>query len=182
MIKSIGFLEFTSIAKGIEATDTMIKAAEIDLIFSKPTCPGKFITLIAGDVAAVKASMEAGRACGGIFVVDYLVIPRIDPQVIFAINGVAPVHNLNALGILEFFSVVGAVTAADAAVKAAQVNLIEVRLGVGIGGKSFVTLTGDVSAVQAAVEAGASNALENGMLVNKAVISSPRKELYDNLL
>nr|WP_192929851.1 BMC domain-containing protein [Alkaliphilus serpentinus] len=181
-MKSIGFLEFNSIARGIEATDTMIKAAAVDLIFSKPTCPGKFITLIAGDVAAIKASMEAGRACGSIYVVDYLVIPRVDPQVIYAINGVAPVENFNALGILEFFSVVGAVTAADAAVKAAEVNLIEVRLGVGIGGKSFVTLTGDVSGVEAAVEAGAANGIDNGLLVNKAVISSPRKELYDNLL
>ncbi|WP_319001666.1 BMC domain-containing protein [Clostridium estertheticum] len=34
--------------------------------------------------------------------------------------------------------------AADAAAKAAQVKLIEIRLGMGIGGKSYITLTGDV--------------------------------------
>ena len=50
--------------------------------------------------------------------------------------------SLKALGILEFFSVTGAIIAADAAAKAANVSLIEIRLGTGIGGKSFVTLQG----------------------------------------
>ena len=53
--------------------------------------------------------------------------------------------SLKALGILEFFSVTGAIIAADAAAKAANVSLIEIRLGTGIGGKSFVTFTGDVA-------------------------------------
>ena len=39
------------------------------------------------------------------------------------------------------------------AVKAARVDLLEVRLGRGLGGKSFVLLTGEVAAVQAAVGA-----------------------------
>jgi len=47
--KSIGVLEFRSIAKGIEATDAMLKAANVQLILSMPLCPGKYITIIGGE-------------------------------------------------------------------------------------------------------------------------------------
>lgn len=67
---------------------------------------------------------------------------------------------------------------ADAAVKAADVNLIEVRLGTGIGGKSFVTLTGEVAAVTEACKAGAAAGGSNGMLLNSVVIPSPREEIF----
>ena len=42
----------------------------------------------------------------------------------------------------------------ELAAKAADVRLMEVRLGLGIGGKSFVTLSGEVAAVQSAIDAG----------------------------
>ena len=87
-----------------------------------------------------------------------------------------------ALGILEFFSVTGAVIAADAAAKAANVSLIEIRLGTGIGGKSFVTFTGDVGAVEESAEAGAKTAENSGALVAKVVIAHPDRELYRSLL
>ena len=48
------------------------------------------------------------------------------------------------MGVLEFYSIASAITAADVAAKAANVTLIEVRIGYAIGGKGFVTLTGDV--------------------------------------
>src|SRR3989337_2137483 len=47
------------------------------------------------------------------------------------------------------------VRASDAAVKAANVRLIELRLAMALGGKAFVTLTGSVAAVGSAIEAGA---------------------------
>ncbi|WP_310889529.1 BMC domain-containing protein [Clostridium estertheticum] len=65
---------------------------------------------------------------------------------------------------------------------AAQVKLIEIRLGMGIGGKSYITLTGDVSSVKAAVEVGANAVTKTGMLLNKEIVASPRKEVFNNLL
>ena len=65
MVNAIGFLELSSIAKGVEAADAILKAAESDLIYSKATCPGKYTILFKGDVAAVKSSLDAGLAIGG---------------------------------------------------------------------------------------------------------------------
>ena len=90
-------------------------------------------------------------------------------------------QQVNAVGVLGFFSVTASIQGADAAVKAADVTLLEVRLGTGIGGKSYVIMTGEVAAVQASVDAGAKQGEENGMLVSKVVIPSPHMEIFQTL-
>ena len=179
---TIGFLELNSIAKGILAADMMLKAAEIKLVSARPSCPGKYQILITGEVSAVESALRIGEESAKTNVVDRLLIPRVNPQVIVAIHMSSMPASLQALGILEFFSVTGAIIAADAAAKAANVSLIEIRLGTGIGGKSFVTFTGDVGAVEESVEAGAKTAENSGALLEKVVIAHPDKELYRSLL
>ncbi|MBD8967051.1 MAG: BMC domain-containing protein [Coprococcus catus] len=182
MLETIGFLELNSIAKGVEAADLILKTAEVDLIFAKAGCPGKYYILFTGEVAAVKASLDAGTAIGGNHTVDSCVIPRVHPQVIKAINLAAEPGTPGAIGVMEFFSVTASVYAADAAVKAADVDLIDVRLGTGIGGKSFVVLTGEVAAVREAIECGIHTENAEGMEVSHVVIPNPRKEIFDSLL
>ncbi|MCI9667952.1 MAG: BMC domain-containing protein [Angelakisella sp.] len=178
----IGFLELNSIAKGVEAADRILKTAETTLLFAKAGCPGKYNILFSGEVAAVTSSLEAGKEIGGAHVVDSVVIPSVHPMVISAINQAVEPLPVNALGVMEFFSVTASVWAADAAVKAAEVDLMDVRLGTGIGGKSFVVLSGDVAAVHEAVEAGVRTAAENGLLVSQVVIPNPKPEVFNSLL
>lgn len=182
MIRTIGMVELNSIAKGIEVADEMIKSAEVNLLLAKTVCPGKYVILITGNVGAVQVAVNHGVAVGQQYVVNKLLLPNVHPQVIPAINASTNVEKLRDLGVLEFFSIASAIVAADAAVKSANVDLIEIRLGIGIGGKAFITLTGDVSSVKNAVTVGANTALESGMLVNKAVISAPSKDLLQSLL
>ena len=151
MMETIGFLELNSIALGVQAADAVLKAASVELIFARFGCPGKYYLLFCGEVAAVQASLEAGCAIGGDHVVDSCLIPRVHPQVIRAINMTSMPDSMRAVGVLEFFSVTASVYSADAAVKAADVDLVDLRLGTGIGGKSFVILTGEVAAVTEAV-------------------------------
>lgn len=181
MMEAIGFLELSAIAKGMEAADAILKAANVELVYARPTCPGKYSVLFTGEVAAVRASLDAGAAIGGGMVVDSVVIPRIHPQVIRAIAMAAEAEDIRALGVMEFFSITAAVYGADAAVKAADVDLLEVRLGSGIGGKSFVTLTGEVAAVRAAIDAGVQAENVGGLLVSSVVIPAPHAQLFDHL-
>lgn len=181
-METIGFLELNSIAKGIEAADAMLKAAEVSLIAAKASCPGKYHVFIAGEVAAAESAVAAGIEIARDSVIDWLVIPRVHPQVIQAINMSAVPDQMNAVGIVEYFSVTSSILGADAAVKAAEVTLLEVRLGTGIGGKAFVTMTGDVAAVEASVEAAAVKARKEGMLVSSVLIPSPDAELFRSLL
>lgn len=182
MYTTIGFLELNSIAKGIEAADAILKTAATELIFARAGCPGKYYILFTGEVAAVKSSIEAGMAIGGHHTVDSCVIPRVHQQVIKAINAAVEPFETNAIGVMEFYSVTAAVYAADAAVKAAEVSLIDVRLGTGIGGKSFVVLTGEVAAVSEAVKCGVNTPNAEGMTVSQVVIPNPRPEIFESLM
>lgn len=180
-METIGFLELNSIVKGIKAADVMLKAADVRLIAAKPSCPGKYNVLISGEVAAVQAAIDAGEAAARSNVVDRIVIPRVHQQVIEAINMTTLPEQMNAVGIMEYFSVTASILGADAAVKAADVTLLEVRLGTGIGGKSYVIMTGDVAAVEAGVSYGTEMAKDSGMLVSQVVIPSPHMDLFKSL-
>ncbi|MBT6631143.1 MAG: BMC domain-containing protein, partial [Gemmatimonadetes bacterium] len=74
------------------------------------------------------------------------------------------------------------IEAADTAVKTADVQLLEIRVAMALGGKAFARVCGPVSAVQAAVDAGAAVVEAKGLLVNKVVIPAPSPELYGETL
>mgnify|MGYP001572079641 CR=1 FL=1 len=74
------------------------------------------------------------------------------------------------------------IEAADAAVKAASVRLIEIKLAMAMGGKGLVTFTGSVAAVETAASAAAENAGAKGLLGQKVVIPKPRPELLRELI
>ncbi|HUJ19890.1 MAG TPA: BMC domain-containing protein [Bryobacteraceae bacterium] len=175
-------IELTSIAAGFEVSDAMLKAANVDLLLARSICSGKYMVMVRGDVAAVQASVSAGISGGKFSVIDSFVIPNLHEAVFPAISGATKVEALEALGVLESFSVAALIEGADAAVKAANVQLIEIRLAMALGGKAFVTLTGDVAAVESAVDAGARVVGQKGMLVNKVVIPSPRPELLNEMI
>ncbi len=177
MTHAVGMVETNCIAKGIEAADKMLKAADVNLLSAQTACAGKYVVIISGDVAAVKASVEAGAAGAEETLVDSMVIPNIDEQVLKAVSACGEPKNFDALGIVETFSLVSALLCADAAVKAADVELIEIRLGRGLGGKSFLTLTGDVAAVRHALEAAKSDEGVTGMITRTVVIPSPHPDL-----
>lgn len=179
MAHAIGMVELSSIARGIETSDFMLKAAQVKLIRSSTICPGKYVVIIAGETGDVTSAMNEGRKRAAECLVDSLLIPNIHPQLLPALGNAVPVEQRGAIGVLEFFSVASAITAADTAAKAANVTLIEVRIGFAIGGKGFVTLTGDVGAVRAAVAAAGAR---SDLLVGTTVIPRPAPELIDALL
>ena len=80
-----------------------------------------------------------------------------------------------ALGMIETRGLVGAIEAADAMLKAANVSLIG-KTHVG-GGLVTVMVRGDVGAVKAAVDAGAAAAERVGNLVSCHVIPRPHDEV-----
>jgi len=182
VIRAIGLVEFNSVAKGIEGADAMLKTGQVEILVSRPICPGKYITLVWGDVAAVESAVKAGIDKGDTYVVDEFILPNVHPSVISAISAATPTVEVMALGIIETFSVAAMIVAADTAVKAGEVDLIEIRLGMGLGGKSFTTITGDVAAVKSAVEAGAKTASDKGLLVQQVVIPSPHRNLIPSIL
>ncbi len=181
-MNALGMIETNSIPAGIEAGDAMLKAASVSLVSAQAVCAGKYIVIVSGDVAAVKSSVEAGRAVADWALVDSIVIPNVSEQVISAMCAATDIGKPDALGILESYSLASAVVCADTAVKAADVTLIEVRLGRGLGGKSFVVLTGEVAAVRFSMDAASKVEDAQGMVARTVVIPSPHPDILKAVL
>jgi microcompartment protein CcmL/EutN len=174
---SIGMIELSSIARGFETADAMLKAADVQLVISRTICSGKYIAMVAGGVAEVQASVAAGLEVARESAIDYLVIPNVHPAVFPALSAISI-----GAKIVESFSVCSLFEGADLAAKTATIDLIEMRLAMALGGKAFVTFTGEVAAVEAAVDAAAGLISRKGLLVNRVVIPRPRDEILKEII
>ena len=98
---SLGLVELSSIARGIETIDRMLKAAEVELVLARTICSGKYIVLIAGDLHMVEASVEAGRAVAAECMIDSFLIQNVHPDVFPALSSTVVPGTHAALGILS---------------------------------------------------------------------------------
>lgn len=177
MRPALALLEFDSIARGIEAGDQMVKRAPIEVIRTGTVQPGKYLVLIAGEVADVEEAVDAGTAIATL--VDRVVLPDVHSDVTAAVRGVRKTGDGEALGIIETRTVAAVIQAADAGIKGARVTLQEIRLADGLGGKGYLLFQGPVSEVEAAVEIGVAAVPERVIAV---VIPQLHPEMGENLL
>ncbi|PIE55386.1 MAG: propanediol utilization protein [Dethiosulfovibrio peptidovorans] len=177
MSTAIGLVEFKTIPKGIEASDAMLKASGVRLLFSSPICPGKYITIISGEVEEVRTAVSKGSSVGGIFTVDAHVIPNVHRDVTPAITGTVDTPEIPSLGVVETISAVAAIKAGDMAAKTASIHLLEIRIARGLGGKGFILIAGDLGSVESAVQACERGIGDEGGIVSTSVIPSPHRGL-----
>lgn len=181
MIKTLGMLEFRSIAKGIEIADVVLKAAEVELIECKTICPGKYMILISGEVGAVKEALDKAKDQSEEFLISSFLLPSVHEDIINVLkNKTRLLSPSEAIGIVETTNVTSGIFILDKALKSAQVKLFKLMLGMAIGGKSYFIIYGDVSSVNEAVKE-ALNASEKKKVVYSIVIPSPSKELINSL-
>ena len=180
----MGMIETSSIARGYEAQDAMLKAAHVKLLMARSICSGKYMVVVGGEVSEVQAAIEKGAETARGVLIEELVIPQIHGDVFKAIGGSIALdeQNLGALGILETFSVASIVEAADAAAKTSDGQVFRVHLAMAVGGKGFLLITGDLSSVRASMDIAQSTASDRGMVVSSVVIPNPRRELFREII
>ena len=180
---ALGLLELTTIARGVVVADAALKRAPAVLVASRTLSGGKHLVVLAGGVAEVEEAMAAGRQAAGDRLHDRVELAYADAQVwpMLARAGVvvpadwADDAAAEALAIVETRTVCAAIAAADAACKAADVLVQDVRLAVDLAGKAYFTMTGDLDAVDAAAAAAAAAAGDR--LVELERIAQPAPEL-----
>ncbi len=178
---ALSLIEFSSIAAGIQAADAMVKRAPIAVIQVGTVQPGKYLVLVGGLTADVEESLAAGREVGRDAILDIVFLPQVHPSVVSALQGGRSPEESDALGVLETTSVAAAIRAADAGVKGAQVELVEVRLADGLGGKGIVLYSGLVADVEIAVALGIESLESPEQLLRQVVIPQLHEEMWSNL-
>jgi microcompartment protein CcmL/EutN len=185
-MKALGFIETKGLVGNIEATDAMLKAADVEFVGSVTIGAGLTTVVVTGEVGAVKASVEAGQEAasrvGELFGTNIIPRPHADVERVLPPKGPATgkpkgegkiVPLESALGMIETLGYTANIEATDAMLKAAEVSLVgQEQIGAGL---VTVFVQGDVGAVKAAVEAGQTSASRIGEIVSAHVIPRPHQ-------
>jgi microcompartment protein CcmL/EutN len=178
---AVAVVETTSVARGLVVADAMVKRAPVELVLARTVSSGKHVILVTGEVADVEEALGAALAVAGAALVDKLLLPYAHAAVLDALGRRAPEPPAGqSLGIFETFSLSAAVVAADAACKAAEVTLPELRLGDGLGGKAYFVLAGEQADVEAALLA-AEHVTPTGLVLGRELIARPHDDLLKHL-
>ena len=176
---ALAVIELGSIACGYVALDAAAKRADVQVVRSEPITPGKYWLALSGGEAEVGEALEAAVRAAGNSRIDHLLLAYVHEDVSRAVvTSVERKGELQSVGAIELSSISSAIRAADAALKAAQVTLVDLHLARGIGGKGYVIVTGDLSDVEAAVDAGVVAAGESWLL-GREVIANPDAPVYN---
>ncbi len=180
---AIGIIELSSISKGYEVEDAVLKSTNIEKLVSRTVCSGKFLILVRGEIGDVEACLSEARETGGYSVIEALIIPHVDNRIFPAIAGTVPYDSgrVDGMLVLETFSVASAIKIADIAVKEADVTLLRIHAAMAIGGKGLVLLAGNIEALKSALAPVLVFMKEEGMLAGHALITHPHPDVLRDL-
>jgi len=184
---AIGIIELASIYKGFHVQDEVLKTANVEKLIARTICSGKFLIMVRGSVGDVEVAIAVAKEIGGFSMVNCAVIPNVDPRVFPAIAGTTPLQIFNAKKIeaaliIETFSVVSAIKAADFAAKEADVEILRIHVAMAVGGKGFAVFTGTVDALEAASAKAVDYIKQDGMLAGYVILKNPHEEVLKELL
>lgn len=177
---ALGMIEFGTTPSGLAATDQVLKTAACRLLRGSTVCPGKFFLLFGGELAPIRAAYDTVQREFAGRMQDAFFLGNAAPDLLRALAGSprASCYGNDAVGVIETFRAASAVAAADAALKAAEVDLLELRLAQGMTGKGLVYLAGTVAAVQVGVATGAQVAKDNGTLCASGCLAAPHEAVW----
>ena len=179
---TLGAVEWNSLAAGMAGTDAMMKAAYLELEQSFPYPPGRWFTLVSGEAAAVELAVEAGRAAAPEALRDSVAIIDVSPDVVRAMARAQEIGYLVDAGVVECNTLVAAIAAADAAVKASSATLLQVRLLGDFGGKALVVLAADGDPLTRAMDAARTEAEKHHALIDARTLVDPHPAVKEKVI
>ncbi len=175
-LPAIALIELSGIAAGAYAADRMVKRSPIELLHAGTVQPGKYLILIGGGTAEVEESYREGMQAAPDDIIDEVLLPQVHPRVVEALDGERRFKNYESLVVLETSTIASIIRATDAAAKGALVEVAELRIGNGLGGRGIAILTGDRTDVEAAAEIATRSLAGRNVTLCHSIISNVHKE------
>jgi microcompartment protein CcmL/EutN len=180
MQPALALLELDSVAVGIVTGDAMAKRAPISVLHAGTVHPGKYIVLVAGQVADVEEALAAGFEASAGSLLDHVFLAHVHPAIPAALTGQIGSGPVEALGIVETRTVATLLGAVDRGLKGADVALLELRLADDLGGKAYCLFAGSLTDIEAAMEEAVAT-IPPDALVAQRVIPRLHQEMHQNL-
>jgi len=146
-------LDIGDIPPGLRALDALAKEAEVQVVSAGTIQRGHFLILFGGDVEPVRMACERAHVVAGSDIEDAVLLPHAEARIVPSLmrgrtRWPAPG---DTLGVVQSGSPPTMLAAVDAALKGAQVELVELRVADGLGGKAIANLWGELVDVEAAI-------------------------------
>jgi microcompartment protein CcmL/EutN len=180
-LPAIALIELSSIAAGAFAADRMVKRSPVELLHAGTVQPGKFLILIGGGTAEVEESYREGMQTAEAAILDEVFLPHVHRQVVEALEGARAFANFESMVVLETSTIAAIVRATDAAAKGALVEVAELRIGSGLGGRGFAILTGARTDVEAAADIATRSLAGRNVTLCHSIISNVHEQFAERL-
>ena len=150
---ALAMLDIGDIPPGLRALDALAKEAEVSVVSAGTIQRGHYLILFGGEVEPVQMSFLRALELAGAAVEDAVLLPHAEERIVPSmmrglIRWPAPG---DTLGVVQTGSPPTMLAAVDAALKGAEVQLVELRVADGLGGKAIANLWGELVDVQAAI-------------------------------
>ena len=151
---ALAMLLLGDIPPGLFVLDALAKEADVTVLQTGTIHCGRYLILFGGEVGPVGRSWRRALDTAGAQVVDEMFLPNAEPRLAPAIREGAirwPAPG-DTLGVLQAATPPALVRAVDAALKGTVVELVELRVGDGLGGRAIASLWGETHDMVAAVD------------------------------
>jgi microcompartment protein CcmL/EutN len=151
---ALAMIEIGDLPRGLIALDALAKEAPVRVIATGTIQNGHYLIAFEGEVEPVEMSYSRAMRVASGTVVDAVLLPNAEPRILPALlDGTSTVPSTgDALGVLQTATSPTLLRAIDAALKGANVDLVELRIAEGLAGRGLATVWGAQTDVEAAVE------------------------------
>jgi microcompartment protein CcmL/EutN len=150
---ALAMLAIADVPTGLAALDALAKEAPVEVLAAGTIQSGEYLIAFAGEVEPVEMSFERALGVASGAVGDRVLLPYAEARLVPAfLEGVVrwPAPG-DTLGVIQVASPPTLLRAVDAALKGAEIDLVELRLGDGLAGKGLATIWGGTHDVEAAL-------------------------------
>jgi len=150
---ALALLDIRDVPLGLRALDALSKEAPVQVLAAGTVQRGAYLILFAGEVEPVERSFHRALEVANGAVADRVLLAHAEERIVPAIlqQAIRWPSPGDTAGVVQTGAAPTLLRAIDAALKGAMVDLVEMRIAEGLGGKAIATLWGETHDVEAAL-------------------------------
>lgn len=175
-------IEFKNITTAFYILNELTENFNLEVVVSKPLCPGRYILVFSGglgEISEAETCIKEEKKDPKHSNISIRVIGSVEEGIVGKIN--SPIKYpgiIRGLGILEMVNSVEIIRAADILYKNGDIEIISIKIGLGLGAKGIVLIEGRESDLHNGI---LKIEVENGRkVICSHIINSPEKKFLDN--